>query len=49
MKTRASFKYFVAGCSEETITMHILPNISWSKDNQTVEFGTIFRLFFVFI
>ena len=46
MKTRVSFKYFVAGYSEETITIHIVPNISWSKDNQTIELGTIFRFVF---
>ena len=23
----------------QTVTIHILPNISWSKDNQTMKFG----------
>ena len=41
MKTRVSLKYFVSYCGLETIAIHILPNISQSKGNQTMKFGQL--------
>ena len=29
----------------QTITIHILPNISWSKGNQTIKFGQVIEYY----
>ena len=43
MKTRFSLKYFVSYCGLQTIAIHILPNISQSKGNQTMKFGQLIK------
>ena len=35
---RLILKFMTSHTGEQTITMHILPNISQSKDNQTMKF-----------
>ena len=38
---KALSKFMTSQPGQETITMHILPNISRSKGNQTMKFGQI--------
>ena len=38
-KLRLILKFMTSETGQQTIAMHILPNISGSKGNQTVTFG----------
>ena len=36
-----NFKFMTSQTRQQIITIHILPNISRSKDNQTMKFGQL--------
>ena len=36
-------KFMTLQPGQETVTIHILPNISQNKDNQTMKFGSVDR------
>ena len=38
-KIRLIFKFMTSQPVDQTIAMHVLPNISRSKENQTMKFG----------
>ena len=40
-KIRSISKFMTSQPSQQTITIHILPNISRSKDNQKMKFGQL--------
>ena len=40
-KIRSISKFMISQAGEQTITIHISPNISRSKDNQTMKFGQL--------
>ena len=40
-KLRLISQFMISSTGEQTITIHILPNISRRKDNQTLKFGLL--------